>query len=133
MSVLGIATLYVCHCKNNNEYFTYFRITLHNKGDNYCEVIKHCIKSKTRMQNVIATEIPTINTTNITIDNETVELNESSGSGMIPVTPEATEIITPATDQQPTKKPTEKRSTDIIDILIGSRRRRANRSKKVSR
>ena len=54
-------------------------------------------------------------------NNVTAELEESSGT-----TP-----VMPLTNE-PTKKPTEKRATDIIDILIGNRRRRAKRGKRVS-
>lgn len=66
-----------------------------------------------------ASNITTINNStdfkNETVyENKTNKLDESSG--MTPVT------LTPS---EPTKKPTEKRSTEIIDILIGSRRRRA--------
>lgn len=55
------------------------------------------------------------NTTNF--NNETDSDHEpSESSGLKPVMP---------TTDEPTKKPTEKRATDIINVLIGSRRRRA--------
>ena len=86
------------------------------------------------MENVTNTTTPMTNASNITtvdnstnFENETVHENQTNyldeSSGMI--VPE-----TPATPSEPTKKPTEKRSTEIIDILIGSRRRRARVSQR---
>lgn len=55
---------------------------------------------------------------NVTIfHNQTdVKVEPSESSGITPVMP---------TTNEPTKKPTEKRGTDIINILIGNRRRKA--------
>ena len=61
-------------------------------------------------------------------NNKTNNLDESSG-----MIPEATSMTSEATPtSEPTKKPTEKRSTEIIDILIGSRRRRAGRVSQIA-
>ena len=113
-----------------------YRITIHRKGDGYCEEIKHCIKSISTLStknvtvtaNITNTTANTTNatmtTSNSTFQNGTTHNNTSDlevSSGM-------TSEITPTSE--PTKKSTEKRSTDIIDILIGKRRRR--RSRRVS-
>ena len=104
------------------------------------------------MENITSTATPMTNGSNITtvdnstnFKNETVHENKTTNldesSGMIPETTstpseaknktinpdESSGMIpeTTSTPSEPTKKPTEKRSTEIIDILIGSRRRRA--------
>jgi len=128
--------------KTKLKYLTYYyRITLHKRDANHCEVIKHCIKSKATLESSGDTaNNNTIfeNTTNLKTNltsNATGEPNESSGikpEMPWPMTNQTTKSPTDKPSVEPTKKPTEKRSTDIIDILIGSRRRRANRSKKVS-
>lgn len=133
----------MCHCETVQlRYLTnYYRITLHNKGDNHCEVIKHCIKPKATLKSTTDTAHNSTfeNTTNLETNltgNATAESNKSSGA-TIPMTDEVAtkkpdEVATEKPSDEPTKKATEKRSTDIIDILIGSRRRRGNRKKKVS-
>lgn len=110
-----------------------FRITFHNKGANYCEVLQQCIKPKSSllMENTSTTmtntsNITTANTTSMdngTIGN-TTNFNNDTDSDHEPSESSGLKPVMPTTDE-PTKKPTEKRATDIINVLIGSRRRRA--------
>ena len=73
-------------------------------------------------------------TTNITVannENTTILGNGTNNATAEPEESSGTTPVMPMTNE-PTKKPTEKRATDIIDILIGNRRRRAKRAKRVS-
>lgn len=78
-----------------------------------------------------ATTTNSSNITNYIYGNTTIFSNETNNATVEPDESSGTTPVMPATSE-PTKKPTEKRATDIIDILIGDRRRRAKRAKRVS-
>lgn len=114
----------------------YYRITLHNSGGSHCEVLKHCIKSKKAFllaSNVTSTDNATsgnITASNATTENGTSIADNTNHTTTEPNESSGTTPVMPVTDE-PTKKPTEKRSTEIINILIGNRRRRASRVSKM--
>ncbi|XP_065883541.1 uncharacterized protein [Dysidea avara] len=121
-----------------------FTITLHMKGENYCEVIKKCVPPEganiTTKTNTTATTNVMTDHTNATIDKVTmVEQNMTEEQAFnVTTTPpdsnttDSTEQDEPSiipTTSQPTKS-TEEPSTDIIDILIGNKRRRKRQQKR---
>ena len=125
-------------------FLAFYRITLHMKGENYCEVIKKCVPPEganiTTKTNTTATTNVMTDHTNATIDKVTmVEQNMTEEQAFnVTTTPpdsnttDSTEQDEPSiipTTSQPTKS-TEEPSTDIIDILIGNKRRRKRQQKR---
>jgi len=131
-------------------FLAFCRITLHTKGDNYCEVIKKCVPpegSTNTATNTTTTTNTTMTTnktdhTNATIDKVTMAKQNMTEGQDFNVTTSLPDSNTtdgtkqdkpsdtiPTTTTKP-KKSTEEPSTDIIDILIGTEQRRRRQEKR---